>query len=110
MRTDIAIRSRTKVVCGLCTRERRGGRPRAGERERGRESGSRRYGVAAAEACRECRFSNGGQYFAAVSTTTIQVYKTYTCEPIETLRGHNQKASLLPHRQKAIHLFRIMCE
>jgi len=43
------------------------------------------------KACRECRFSNGGQYFAAVSTTTIQVYKTYTCEPIETLRGHNQK-------------------
>lgn len=43
------------------------------------------------KACRECRFSNGGQYFAAVHTTTIHVYKTYTCEPIETLRGHNQK-------------------
>mmetsp|Transcript_2588 Transcript_2588/g.4777 ORF Transcript_2588/g.4777 Transcript_2588/m.4777 type:complete len:1201 (+) Transcript_2588:52-3654(+) len=41
--------------------------------------------------CRECRFSNGGQYFAAVSTNAIQVYKTYTCEPIETLRGHNNK-------------------
>jgi len=43
------------------------------------------------KACRECRFSNGGQYFAAVSTNVIQVYKTYTCEPIETLRGHNNK-------------------
>lgn len=44
--------------------------------------------------CRECRFSNGGQYFAAVNTNAtnaIQVYKTYTCEPIETLRGHNNK-------------------
>eukprot|EP00929_Paragymnodinium_shiwhaense_P023266 TRINITY_DN1460_c0_g2_i1.p1 TRINITY_DN1460_c0_g2~~TRINITY_DN1460_c0_g2_i1.p1 ORF type:complete len:1226 (+),score=432.73 TRINITY_DN1460_c0_g2_i1:97-3774(+) len=43
------------------------------------------------KACRECRFSNGGQYFAAVSTNTIQVYKTYTCEPIAQLRGHNNK-------------------
>jgi WD40 repeat protein len=43
------------------------------------------------KACRECRFSNGGQYFAAVSTNTIQVYKTYTCEMIATLRGHNNK-------------------
>ena len=45
--------------------------------------------------CRECRFSNGGQYFAAVNTNAtnaIQVYKTYTCELIETLRGHNNKA------------------
>jgi WD40 repeat protein len=46
--------------------------------------------------CRECRFSNGGQYFAAVSSSsaahpTIQVYKTYTCEVVETLRGHNNK-------------------
>mmetsp|Transcript_13687 Transcript_13687/g.36226 ORF Transcript_13687/g.36226 Transcript_13687/m.36226 type:complete len:1228 (-) Transcript_13687:39-3722(-) len=43
------------------------------------------------KACREVRFSNGGQYFAAVSTNTIQVYRTYTCEMIETLRGHNNK-------------------
>jgi WD40 repeat protein len=41
--------------------------------------------------CRECRFSNGGQYFAAVSANFIHVYKTYTCELIETLRGHNGK-------------------
>eukprot|EP00930_Biecheleria_cincta_P056908 TRINITY_DN42926_c0_g1_i1.p1 TRINITY_DN42926_c0_g1~~TRINITY_DN42926_c0_g1_i1.p1 ORF type:complete len:1216 (-),score=324.29 TRINITY_DN42926_c0_g1_i1:285-3932(-) len=46
------------------------------------------------KACRECRFSNGGQYFAAVNTNNtnnIQVYKTYTCELIDTLRGHNNK-------------------
>eukprot|EP00913_Durusdinium_trenchii_P012567 g11802.t1 len=44
--------------------------------------------------CRECRFSNGGQYFAAVNTNAtnaIQVYKTYTGEPIDTLKGHTNK-------------------
>eukprot|EP00933_Yihiella_yeosuensis_P068974 TRINITY_DN7503_c8_g1_i1.p1 TRINITY_DN7503_c8_g1~~TRINITY_DN7503_c8_g1_i1.p1 ORF type:complete len:1191 (-),score=308.81 TRINITY_DN7503_c8_g1_i1:162-3734(-) len=43
------------------------------------------------KACRECRFSNGGQYFAAVNANNIQVYKTYTCEQMEPLRGHNNK-------------------
>ena len=43
------------------------------------------------KACRECRFSNGGQYFAAVNGNTIQLYNTYTCENIGTLRGHNGK-------------------
>jgi len=43
------------------------------------------------KACRECRFSNGGQYFAAVNSNTIQVYKTYTCELIANLRGHNNR-------------------
>jgi WD40 repeat protein len=47
------------------------------------------------KACRECRFSNGGQYFAAVGSNTtaniIQVYKTYTGEKIAELRGHNNK-------------------
>eukprot|EP00931_Biecheleriopsis_adriatica_P073734 TRINITY_DN47969_c0_g1_i1.p1 TRINITY_DN47969_c0_g1~~TRINITY_DN47969_c0_g1_i1.p1 ORF type:complete len:1245 (+),score=388.72 TRINITY_DN47969_c0_g1_i1:82-3735(+) len=53
----------------------------------------RMYKDIAIKQCRECRFSNGGQYFAAVSSTqnAIQVYKTYTCEMIETLRGHNNK-------------------
>eukprot|EP00435_Cladocopium_sp_Y103_P054490 s1205_g17.t1 len=52
------------------------------------------YKDIAIKQCRECRFSNGGQYFAAVNTNAtnaIQVYKTYTCEPIETLRGHTNK-------------------
>jgi len=47
------------------------------------------------KACRECRFSNGGQYFAAVNSNTIQVYKTYTCEMIANLRGHNNKVRSL---------------
>merc|ERR1719408_1026860 len=47
------------------------------------------------KACRECRFSNGGQYFAAVNSNTIQVFKTYTCEMIANLRGHNNKVRSL---------------
>ncbi|CEM35943.1 unnamed protein product [Vitrella brassicaformis CCMP3155] len=43
------------------------------------------------KACRECRFSNGGQYFAAANSNTIQVYKTYTCDIVANLRGHNSK-------------------
>jgi len=41
--------------------------------------------------CRECRFSHGGQFFAAVNSNTIQVYKTYTCEVVCNLRGHQSK-------------------
>eukprot|EP00927_Polykrikos_kofoidii_P004457 TRINITY_DN11755_c0_g1_i1.p1 TRINITY_DN11755_c0_g1~~TRINITY_DN11755_c0_g1_i1.p1 ORF type:complete len:1221 (-),score=291.71 TRINITY_DN11755_c0_g1_i1:257-3919(-) len=51
----------------------------------------RTYRDISIKGCRECRFSNGGQYFAAVSVNTIQVYKTYTCESIANLRGHNSK-------------------
>jgi len=47
------------------------------------------------KSCRECRFSNGGQYFAAVNSNTIQVYKTYTCEVVCNLRGHNGKVRSL---------------
>ena len=41
--------------------------------------------------CRECCFSTGGQYFAAVNGTTISIYNTYTCENVGNLRGHNGK-------------------
>lgn len=43
------------------------------------------------KACRECAFSIGGQYFAAVNGTTISIYNTYTCENVGNLRGHNGK-------------------
>ncbi len=45
--------------------------------------------------CRECCFSTGGQYFAAVNGTTISIYNTYTCENVGNLRGHNGKVRLL---------------
>ncbi len=44
-----------------------------------------------AQGCRECCFSTGGQYFAAVNGTTISIYNTYTCENVGNLRGHNGK-------------------
>ncbi|GMI47566.1 hypothetical protein TrCOL_g2169 [Triparma columacea] len=47
------------------------------------------------KSCKECRFSNGGQHFAVVNSTTVQVYGTYTCELVATLRGHNGKVRSL---------------
>jgi hypothetical protein len=38
-------------------------------------------------------FSHGGQHFAAVNGTLLQVYNTYTCDCIATLRGHSGKVS-----------------
>ena len=43
------------------------------------------------KACRECQFSNGGQYFAAIHTSIIQIFNTYTCENVGNLKGHNGK-------------------
>jgi len=45
--------------------------------------------------CPECKFSNGGQYFAAVHGNIIHVYSTYTCDTIGHLRGHNAKVRCL---------------
>ncbi|KAI8852315.1 WD40-repeat-containing domain protein [Chytridium lagenaria] len=41
--------------------------------------------------CRECRFSHGGQYFAAVHGNTIQIYSTWNFENLGNLKGHNGK-------------------
>ncbi len=40
------------------------------------------------KACRECRFSNGGQYFAAVDGPSIQIFSTYTCERLGSFTAH----------------------
>ncbi|KAI9224597.1 WD40-repeat-containing domain protein [Blastocladiella britannica] len=45
--------------------------------------------------CREARFSNGGQYFAAVHGNVILVYNTWTFECLGTLKGHNGKVRSL---------------
>lgn len=45
-------------------------------------------------ACRECKFSNGGQFFAAINNNTIQLYNSYTCDNIAIMRGHNGKVGL----------------
>eukprot|EP00033_Pygsuia_biforma_P003159 GCRY01003467.1.p1 GENE.GCRY01003467.1~~GCRY01003467.1.p1 ORF type:complete len:1179 (+),score=364.32 GCRY01003467.1:161-3697(+) len=41
--------------------------------------------------CREVRFSNGGQYFAAANGNTVQIFSTYTFDNLGNLRGHNGK-------------------
>jgi len=46
-------------------------------------------------ACRECQFSNGGQFFAAVSGDKIHIYNTYSGEMLAILRGHNQRVRSL---------------
>uniref|UniRef100_A0A7S2RY67 WD repeat-containing protein 65 n=1 Tax=Mucochytrium quahogii TaxID=96639 RepID=A0A7S2RY67_9STRA len=40
---------------------------------------------------KDCKFSNGGQYFAAANGSVIQVYHTYTFESLLILRGHAGK-------------------
>ncbi|CAM9492887.1 unnamed protein product [Chrysoparadoxa australica] len=41
--------------------------------------------------CREVKFSNGGQWFAAVNGNAICIYDFLTQEKITDLRGHNSK-------------------
>jgi hypothetical protein len=41
--------------------------------------------------CRECRFSHGGQYFAAVTGNIIQIYSTWSFECLGSMKGHNGK-------------------
>lgn len=36
--------------------------------------------------CRECSFSSGGQYFAAVNNNSVHVYSAYTCAALAVLR------------------------
>mmetsp|Transcript_12785 Transcript_12785/g.26063 ORF Transcript_12785/g.26063 Transcript_12785/m.26063 type:complete len:1199 (+) Transcript_12785:49-3645(+) len=41
--------------------------------------------------CRECCFSNGGQYFAAVNGNVICIFEFYTGDKVFDLRGHSSK-------------------
>jgi len=41
--------------------------------------------------CQECRFSHGGQFFAAVNGSVVQVFATYSGEMLTTLKGHSGK-------------------
>ena len=45
--------------------------------------------------CTEVKFSNGGQYFAAINASAVQIYETYTFNNIATLRGHTAKVTSL---------------
>ncbi|KAL3131590.1 hypothetical protein ABBQ38_007889 [Trebouxia sp. C0009 RCD-2024] len=57
------------------------------------------------KACKECCFSHGGHYFAAVNGNTISIYNTYTFDNIGNLRGHNGKVksvAWLPDNTKLV--------
>ena len=41
--------------------------------------------------CRECGFAHGGHLFAIANHAVVQIYNTYACEVVATLRGHNGK-------------------
>jgi len=45
--------------------------------------------------CSEVKFSNGGQYFAAINASAVQIYETYTFNNVATLRGHTAKVTSL---------------
>lgn len=41
--------------------------------------------------CKECKFSHGGQYFAAVNGNNVQVYSSYTFKNLVNLRSPGQR-------------------
>ena len=43
--------------------------------------------------CSHVRFSNGGQYFAAVNSGSVQIFNTFECKNIANLRGHTGKVN-----------------
>ena len=45
--------------------------------------------------CTQVKFSNGGQYFAAINASAVQIYETYTFNNVATLRGHTAKVTNL---------------
>ncbi|KAJ3116017.1 Cilia- and flagella-associated protein 57 [Nowakowskiella sp. JEL0407] len=52
----------------------------------------REFGI---RGCRECKFSNGGNVFAAISGSIIQLYSTWSFDNIANLKGHNGKVKSL---------------
>lgn len=49
----------------------------------------------AVKACREVRFSHGGQFFAAANNNVVQVYSTYTGDLVGVLRGHSNRVTAI---------------
>ncbi|KAL7747058.1 Cilia- and flagella-associated protein 57 [Sorochytrium milnesiophthora] len=45
--------------------------------------------------CRECKFSNGGQYFAMAQESLITIKSTWTFETVAFLRGHTSRVRSL---------------
>jgi WD40 repeat protein len=45
--------------------------------------------------CKECRFSSGGQYFAAVNGNNVQIYSSYTFKNLVNLRSPGQRVKAI---------------
>ncbi|KAI8811608.1 WD40-repeat-containing domain protein, partial [Cladochytrium replicatum] len=54
--------------------------------------------------CRECRFSNGGQYFASVYGSTVGIHSTWSFDTICNLKGHSGKVRSICWSQDDSHL------
>ncbi|KAI9208884.1 WD40-repeat-containing domain protein, partial [Polychytrium aggregatum] len=54
--------------------------------------------------CRECRFSNGGHYFASVYGSTIGIHSTWSFDTVTTLKGHQGKVKSIMWNQDDSHL------
>lgn len=53
----------------------------------------------AIKACKEVRFSHGGQFFAAANNNVVQVYSTYTGDLVGVLRGHSNRVTAIAWKQ-----------
>ncbi|TYZ60990.1 hypothetical protein PybrP1_005345 [[Pythium] brassicae (nom. inval.)] len=53
----------------------------------------------AIKACKEVRFSHGGQFFAAANNNVVQVYSTYTGDLVAVLRGHSNRVTAIAWKQ-----------
>lgn len=49
--------------------------------------------------CSVCKFSHGGDVFAAVQGNVVQLYSTYTFKNVGSLKGHNGKITTLTWSQ-----------
>jgi WD40 repeat protein len=56
------------------------------------------------KACRECRFSNGGNLIAATNGNSILIFDFYTGEKVADLRGHNGKVRAVYWMPSGCHL------
>lgn len=57
--------------------------------------------------CEEVKFSKGGQFFAAVNGTIINIYNTFTLQAVHSLRGHTAKIKSLIWAEEDTHIISV---
>jgi len=55
--------------------------------------------------CRQCKFSNGGQFYAVTHGSTIQVYSSWTYNIVWIVRGHTSKVNYIYWSKDDLKLF-----